>query len=43
MVYRCTFTAEHGKKIGWTPQFPPEDILEMADAEVELIMKNLKD
>ncbi|PSN71990.1 NAD(P)-binding protein [Corynespora cassiicola Philippines] len=39
----CTFTAEHGKKIGWTPQYPPEHIIEAADAEVELILRNLKD
>ncbi|KAF7349675.1 putative nad dependent epimerase dehydratase family protein [Mycena sanguinolenta] len=38
---KCTFTAVHGKEIGWEPEFPPEHILEAADAEVELILKNL--
>ncbi|KAJ6573439.1 hypothetical protein DFH09DRAFT_1277072 [Mycena vulgaris] len=38
---RCTFTAVHGKEIGWEPEFPPEHILEAADAEVELILKNM--
>ncbi|KAE8377600.1 hypothetical protein BDV26DRAFT_281763 [Aspergillus bertholletiae] len=38
---KCTFTAVHGKQIGWQPQYPPEHILEMADAEVELILKTL--
>lgn len=38
---KCTLTAVHGKEIGWKPEFPPEHILEAADAEVELILKNL--
>lgn len=38
---RCTFTAAHGKEIGWKPQYAPEHILEDADAEVELILANL--
>jgi hypothetical protein len=42
MTRRCTFTAEHGKGIGWAPKFGPEDILEKADEEVEFILKNLK-
>ncbi|KAJ6467825.1 hypothetical protein C8R45DRAFT_1063968 [Mycena sanguinolenta] len=37
----CTFTAVHGKEIGWKPEFPPQHILEAADAEVELVLKNL--
>ncbi|KAE8315141.1 hypothetical protein BDV41DRAFT_199358 [Aspergillus transmontanensis] len=38
---KCTFTAVHGKQIGWQPQYPPEHILEAADTEVELILKSL--
>ncbi|KAH7124103.1 hypothetical protein B0J11DRAFT_530697 [Dendryphion nanum] len=38
----CTFTPENGKKIGWTPQYPPEHIIEAADDEVELILQHLK-
>ncbi|KAL4791339.1 hypothetical protein BDV19DRAFT_311516 [Aspergillus venezuelensis] len=37
----CTFTATHGKEIGWEPKYAPEHILEVADVEVELILKNL--
>ncbi|POS73851.1 hypothetical protein DHEL01_v207756 [Diaporthe helianthi] len=37
----CTFTAEHGKKIGWKPKYAPEHILEDADNEVQLILDNL--
>ncbi|KAJ4422974.1 hypothetical protein N0V82_002368 [Gnomoniopsis sp. IMI 355080] len=36
----CTFTAEHGKKIGWEPQFAPQHIVDTADEEVELILKH---
>ncbi|KAF2807812.1 NAD(P)-binding protein [Mytilinidion resinicola] len=39
----CTFTAVHGKQIGWRPQFAPEHIIETADAEVELILQHLKE
>lgn len=39
---RCTFTAEHGKKIGWKPQFAPEHILESAEEEVGLILQELE-
>ncbi|KAJ9296294.1 hypothetical protein DTO271G3_5435 [Paecilomyces variotii] len=39
---KCTFTAAHGEQIGWKPQYPPEHILEAADAEVETILKYLK-
>ncbi|KAJ7358427.1 hypothetical protein DFH08DRAFT_1043476 [Mycena albidolilacea] len=35
----CTFTAVHGKEIGWEPELPPEHILGAVDAEVELIVK----
>lgn len=38
----CTFTPEHGKKIGWKPQFAPEHIIETADEEVELILEDLE-
>ncbi|OGM47256.1 hypothetical protein ABOM_003907 [Aspergillus bombycis] len=38
----CTFTPVHGRQIGWQPQYPPEHILEAADAEVELILKTLE-
>ncbi|KAL4960536.1 uncharacterized protein BDV14DRAFT_182465 [Aspergillus stella-maris] len=37
----CTFTATHGKKIGWEPKYAPEHILEVADEEVELILKDI--
>ncbi|OQE20836.1 hypothetical protein PENFLA_c015G06816 [Penicillium flavigenum] len=39
---KCTYTAKHGSLIGWKPQYPPEHILEAADAEVELIVDNFK-
>jgi len=39
---RCTFTAVHGHQIGWEPQYPPEHILEEADAEVDLILRSLE-
>lgn len=38
---RCTFTAEHGRSIGWKPQYPPEHIIEDAENEVQLILDNL--
>ncbi|PYH93097.1 hypothetical protein BO71DRAFT_450984 [Aspergillus ellipticus CBS 707.79] len=38
---RCFFTAEHGRKIGWKPHYPPEHILEAADDEVAFILKGL--
>ncbi|KAJ0106969.1 nad dependent epimerase dehydratase family protein [Diaporthe amygdali] len=34
----CTFTAEHGSKIGWRPQYGPEHIIEDAENEVQLIL-----
>ncbi|KAI0004719.1 hypothetical protein F4779DRAFT_633938 [Xylariaceae sp. FL0662B] len=41
---KCTLTARHGKEeLGWKPIYSPEHILEAADAEVELILQNLKD
>ncbi|RYC61902.1 hypothetical protein CHU98_g4303 [Xylaria longipes] len=37
----CTFTADRGsKELGWKPLYKPEHILEDADAEVELILRN---
>lgn len=41
ILYRCTFTAERGRKIGWRPQYGPEHILEDADNEVQLILDSL--
>jgi nucleoside-diphosphate-sugar epimerase len=38
----CTFTAEHGKRIGWVPKFAAEHLLEVANEEVDLILKNLE-
>ncbi|KAI4862192.1 hypothetical protein F4820DRAFT_431129 [Hypoxylon rubiginosum] len=40
---KCTFTAQHGYDLGWKPQYSPSHILEDADAEVELVLQNLKD
>jgi hypothetical protein len=39
----CTLEADRGRRIGWKPEFKPEHIIEDADAEVELILKNLKE
>ncbi|OIW28588.1 NAD(P)-binding protein [Coniochaeta ligniaria NRRL 30616] len=39
---KCTFTAEHGSKLGWKPQFAPEHILEASDDEVAVILEHLK-
>lgn len=36
----CTLQAKHGHEIGWKPQFPAEHILEMADEEVDVILRN---
>ncbi|KAI0456383.1 hypothetical protein F5B21DRAFT_468694 [Xylaria acuta] len=37
----CTFTADRGsKELGWKPLYKPEHILEFADAEVDLILRN---
>ncbi|KAJ4287558.1 hypothetical protein N0V90_012261 [Kalmusia sp. IMI 367209] len=38
----CTFTPEHGKKIGWKPKYAPEHILETAGDEVDLILEHLE-
>ncbi|GKZ30907.1 hypothetical protein AbraIFM66950_010644 [Aspergillus brasiliensis] len=39
---RCMFTAQHGRDIGWEPKYPPHHILDVADDEVELIIKGLE-
>lgn len=41
-LLRCTLTAERGRKIGWTPQFAPNHIVETAAEEVQLIVDNLQ-
>ena len=38
---RCTLTARNGEKIGWKPQYSPEDILEATDDEVERVLATL--
>ncbi|KAF4829480.1 hypothetical protein CGCTS75_v006752 [Colletotrichum tropicale] len=38
---KCTFTSRHGSEIGWKARYPPEHILDTAEAEVELILQNL--
>ncbi|KAG9912360.1 NAD(P)-binding protein, partial [Aureobasidium melanogenum] len=37
---KCMLTAEHGKKIGWQPQYPAEHILDALEEEVDLILKH---
>jgi hypothetical protein len=39
----CTLEADWGRRRGWKLEFKPEHIIEDADAEVELILKHLKD
>jgi hypothetical protein len=39
---KCTFTADRGKKLGWALVYIPEHIIETADEEVDLILRNLK-
>ncbi|KAI0127190.1 hypothetical protein BJ170DRAFT_364891 [Xylariales sp. AK1849] len=39
---KCTFTGDHGKKLGWKPQYKPEHILDDAENEAELILSNLE-
>lgn len=36
---KCMLTAEHGKKIGWQPQYPAEHILDALAGEVDLILE----
>jgi hypothetical protein len=40
---RCTLRAERARELGWRAEYPSEHVLEAADAEVELILKHLKD
>lgn len=40
--HRCTLVAEHGRQIGWQPQFAAEHILDAADEEVALILQQLQ-
>ncbi|KAF2850138.1 NAD(P)-binding protein [Plenodomus tracheiphilus IPT5] len=40
---RCSLTADRASKIGWKSRYAPEHVLETADAEVELILKHLKE
>jgi len=37
----CTLRADHGSRIGWKPKYSAEHILEAADAELDLILRNL--
>ncbi|KAG9546391.1 NAD(P)-binding protein, partial [Aureobasidium melanogenum] len=37
---KCMLTAEHGKKIGWQPQYPAEHILDALEEEVNLILEH---
>ncbi|PYH97947.1 hypothetical protein BO71DRAFT_480833 [Aspergillus ellipticus CBS 707.79] len=39
---KCLFTAEHGRQIGWEPQYPPEHILTAADDGVALILASFQ-
>lgn len=36
---KCVLTAEHGKKIGWGPQYSAEHILDALEDEVNLILE----
>jgi hypothetical protein len=37
---QCTLQSKNGLHIGWKPQYSAEHILEAADAEVKLILRN---
>lgn len=37
---KCMLTVEHGKKIGWQPQYPAVHILDALEEEVDLILEN---
>ncbi|OWY47487.1 NAD(P)-binding protein [Alternaria alternata] len=39
----CTLAADNGPKIGWTPRYRAEHILEAARDEVNFILQNMKD
>lgn len=36
----CTLQAKHGPEIGWKPEYLPQKAVEMAEAEVDLILQN---
>ena len=36
----CTLQAKHGLQIGWKPEYLPKQAVEMAEAEVDLILQN---
>ena len=38
---RCTFEAERAYSLDWRPDHAPEHIVEVADAEVELIFNHI--
>lgn len=40
-LFRCSLSASRGGEIGWIPEYRAEHILEVADAEVELILKHI--
>ena len=37
----CTFTARRGAELGWTAQYAPEHILDVAEEEVDLILNHI--
>ncbi|KAJ5747013.1 uncharacterized protein N7511_008709 [Penicillium nucicola] len=39
---QCTLQSKNGLHIGWKPQFPSQHILDAADAEVDIILRNLE-
>ncbi|KAF1831327.1 NAD(P)-binding protein [Decorospora gaudefroyi] len=39
---KCTLQPRRGLELGWKPQYASEHIIEKADAEVELILRHLK-
>lgn len=41
MSRRCTLQADRGRKIGWSPQYSTQHILEDAEHEVQLILDNI--
>lgn len=40
-LFRCSLSASRGGAIGWIPEYRAEHILEVADAEVDLILKHI--
>lgn len=39
--HRCTLQADRGRKIGWTPKYSAQHILQDAENEVRLILSNI--